>query len=374
MRVLFLNENLGGIATVHLHLARALEKHPQVEADFIDVPAPRTPRKVLTLPVPGLASRDLDLQPLRSQLALSAVARRLVQRAAQPYDVLHVYTQNAGLLLSSVMKRVPTVVTVDGTNTLLADRIPYRRPTKWTPRALAITLPFERRVFTAATLVAAQSDYAARSLVDDYALPSSKVRHVRFGITDPGGARAKPAVGRPTITFVGNVMERKGGNAVLRVFTSSLADRSDLTLITREVVAPQPGVRVINDIRPGDDRLWHELRASAVFVLPSEIDYSPNSVLEAMAVGLPVVALDIGAMPEIVDHGVTGFLVEPGDEDGLARALATLVDAPALRARMGTAGRASFEARWDAAIGTGLLVDVLEEAVAMRRPRGRRWA
>jgi glycosyltransferase involved in cell wall biosynthesis len=227
-------------------------------------------------------------------------------------------------------------------------------------------------VFAAATLVAAQSDYAARSLVDDYALPSSKIRHIRFGITDPGGARATPAEGRPTITFVGNVMERKGGNAVLRAFTSSLADRSDLTLITREDVAPQAGVRVINDIRPGDDRLWRELRASAVFVLPSEIDYSPNSVLEAMAVGLPVVSLDIGAMPEIVEHGVTGFLVAPGDEAGLARALATLVDDPALRMRMGTAARASFEARWDAAIDTGLLVDVLEEAVTVHRATGPR--
>jgi glycosyltransferase involved in cell wall biosynthesis len=365
VRALFLNENLGGHATVHLHLARALERDPRIHATFLDVPPPKTLRRLLTMPLPGLGHRDLDLQPLRSQLALSSVARRLVQRTSEPFDVLHIYTQNAGLLLRSTMARVPSVVTVDTTNTLHAFRLPYRKPTKWTPRMLPVTVPFERRVFAAAQLVVAQSAYAARSLQDDYGVPSAKVRVVRFGITDPGIPPATPAVGRPVITFVGNVMERKGGNALLRVFAKHLADRADLTLVTREHVTPRPGVRVINDIRPGDDRLWRELRASAVFALPSEIDHSPNAVLEAMAAGLPVVAIRIGALAEVVEHGVTGFLVDAGDEEGLATALITLIDDPDLRARMGAAGRAGFEARWSAANEARHLVDVLEEAREM---------
>jgi glycosyltransferase involved in cell wall biosynthesis len=362
VRALFLNENLGGHTTLHMHLARALERDPRIDATFIDVPAPRTLRRLVGMSVPGLGHRDLDLQPLRSQLALSGVARQLVQRTREPFDVLHIYTQNAGLLLRSTMARVPSVVTVDTTNTLLAFRLPYRNPTKWTPRMLAASVPFERRVFNTAQIVVAQSANAAQSLRDDYAVPSSKLRIIRFGITDPEIPLATPAVGRPVITFVGTVMERKGGNALVRVFTEHLADRADLTLVTHESVTPRPGVRVINDIRPGDERLWRELRASAVFALPSEIDQSPNAVLEGMAAGLPVVAVRTGALAEVIEHGVTGLLIDPGDEKGLANALITLIDDPGLRARMGAAARAAFEARWSAATEARRLVDVLAEA------------
>ena len=55
--------------------------------------------------------------------------------------------------------------------------------------------------------------------------------------------------------------------------------------------------------------------------------------------GLPVVATRGGALPEIVVHGETGFLVDRGDPDGLSSAIATLLANPALRARMGAAGR-----------------------------------
>jgi glycosyltransferase involved in cell wall biosynthesis len=61
--------------------------------------------------------------------------------------------------------------------------------------------------------------------------------------------------------------------------------------------------------------------------------------MEAMAVGKPVIASRIGGLPEIVTDGETGILVEPGDSDALRTAIATLVNDPALAARMGAAGR-----------------------------------
>ncbi len=58
--------------------------------------------------------------------------------------------------------------------------------------------------------------------------------------------------------------------------------------------------------------------AADVFVLPSLEDNLPNTVMEAMACGLPVVAFRIGGVPEMVRHGITGFLASPGNGDGLA--------------------------------------------------------
>ena len=101
MRVLFVNENIGGHATMHAGVAAGLKGIASVEATFVDVPPPGPLRRVVAAPVPGLASLDLDLHPLRDQLTKSAYVRRQVAGAVAGYDVVHVYTQNAGLLLTS---------------------------------------------------------------------------------------------------------------------------------------------------------------------------------------------------------------------------------------------------------------------------------
>ena len=73
----------------------------------------------------------------------------------------------------------------------------------------------------------------------------------------------------------------------------------------------------------------------------------PVSVLEAMAAGLPVVASRVGGVPEQVVDGETGILVDPGDPKPLAAALKRLTGDPALRRRLGAAGRARAEERFD---------------------------
>jgi glycosyltransferase involved in cell wall biosynthesis len=70
-------------------------------------------------------------------------------------------------------------------------------------------------------------------------------------------------------------------------------------------------------------------------VLTSDYEGTPNVLLEAMASGVPVVAMKVGGVPEIVQHGETGLLVEPGDLDGLVMALKQLAEDPARRAQMG---------------------------------------
>lgn len=104
--------------------------------------------------------------------------------------------------------------------------------------------------------------------------------------------------------------------------------------------------------RPFSAVLEH-YRSADIFVLPCVVaagggrDVTPNALIEAMAVALPVVATDSAALPEIVEDGVSGLLVSPGDPEALAGAIARLAADPEWAARLGRAARARVEERFD---------------------------
>jgi glycosyltransferase involved in cell wall biosynthesis len=76
-----------------------------------------------------------------------------------------------------------------------------------------------------------------------------------------------------------------------------------------------------------------------VFVLPSANEGTPVTAIEALASGCPVVATRVGGVPDVVQDGEDGILIDPGSPEQLANALVLLAGDPELRARMGAAGR-----------------------------------
>ena len=91
------------------------------------------------------------------------------------------------------------------------------------------------------------------------------------------------------------------------------------------------------------------LAAADLFVLPSRFEGLPLAVLEAMAAGLPVVSTRVGGTDEVVLEGLTGRLVQPGDNHELAGAIVDIVSDPEKAAAMGAAGRRRFDAHFAAA-------------------------
>jgi glycosyltransferase involved in cell wall biosynthesis len=112
------------------------------------------------------------------------------------------------------------------------------------------------------------------------------------------------------------------------------------------------------------------LAGADVFVLSSCSEGMPISVLEAMAAGLPVVATDVGGLREVVEDGVTGFLVPAGDARALGERLAQLEADPALRCELGAAARRRAAADFALPGWRRRHVELYEDLLA--RHRGRR--
>jgi glycosyltransferase involved in cell wall biosynthesis len=93
------------------------------------------------------------------------------------------------------------------------------------------------------------------------------------------------------------------------------------------------------DVSPDHLGLMRFLRYADTYVLPSFVEGLPISLLEAMSLGVPSISTNVYAIPEAIQDGETGVLVEPGDADALASAIRKLRNDESLRKQIGAAGR-----------------------------------
>jgi glycosyltransferase involved in cell wall biosynthesis len=207
----------------------------------------------------------------------------------------------------------------------------------------------DRLTFERAAHVACYSDWARRSLLEHYGrapewtdvvAPSAPVP-----LTRP--ERADHTV--PRIGFVGAPWTRKGGDRLLRWYTSGRLGRAELHLLCRD--APRaarevPGV-VVHDPMPRRRVLEEFLPSCDLFALPTRRDQSPWVLAEAAAASLPIVASNIGGVRELVLDRVSGFVAPVHDDATFCRGIARLVDDHALRDAMGRAAHAHAAAHLD---------------------------
>ena len=185
---------------------------------------------------------------------------------------------------------------------------------------------------------------------------------------------------RSGILFLGLVGDRKGVFDLLPAFAGIAPDRPTAHLTVAgngEVDRASAAAAVLglgDKVRfPGwtdGTTKWSLLRDAAIYALPSHNEGLPMSVLEAMAWGLPVVTTRVGGLPELITNEVDGLLVDAGDRDGLAEALARLLDDPALRTRLGAAARKRVQARYSPAAVLPLLSDIYRACLEESAGRG----
>lgn len=292
--------------------------------------------------------------------------------ALQGSDLVHSHTWYAGLAghLAKLLYGIPHVTTAHSLEPL--------RP--WKAEQLgggyALSSWAERTAVESADAVIAVSGAMRDDILACYpALDADRVHVVHNGIDTAlyrpdSGTDALRRHGidpeRPYVLFVGRITRQKGVPQLLRavreidpgtqvVLCAGAPDTPEIDREFRdrfqELSAVRAGVFWIPQMLPRAE-VVQLLTHAAVFVCPSV--YEPLGIvnLEAMACGTPVVASRVGGIPEVVDHGSTGLLVDTdGDFEGnLARALDSVLADPAAARRMGEAGRARAvgEFGWDA--------------------------
>ena len=231
----------------------------------------------------------------------------------------------------------------------------------------------------------------ARDLNIRWGADPSKIDVVYPGFPTP------PAVDRSgrsvfTFLFVGTDFERKGGFEVVAAFAELAGRRPEarLTLVCPEPAEANPDLAVHSWVAPARRQrvlaLLAELErekkvvrrpllprsvlfaeaypAADAFVMPSHAEGFGFTNVEALSFGLPVVSSKVGAIPETVAEGRTGFLVPPGDVSALAAAMERLVAEPAHVRRLGEAARADFLSRFTRERFRAELARVYREATA----------
>jgi len=226
----------------------------------------------------------------------------------------------------------------------------------------------ERITSAAATVVVANSPSLARRYLSLGLVPERKLRSTqpgsdhgvdtsRFRPRDGGPVRSNQNTADFTIGFIGRVTADKGLHVLLdAVERPTLHNRVRLLVVgsTKEYDSG-PLVQRMHSAQADVEHVEHvadvrgHLASMDLLVLPTRREGFPNVVLEAAAMGVPVVTTTaVGAVDSVVD-GVTGLLVPPEDVEALERAIVSLLEEPDRRRSMAMAGRRRAVAEFDPA-------------------------
>ncbi len=204
-------------------------------------------------------------------------------------------------------------------------------------RALQIRVNRWRKDYGYADYFICPSKYMRETLIQHGPFPESKVKHLPTFTEDLFREGKTTPSGKPYALYFGAIVPAKGMDVLVKAFN--------------RISNPAFGLKLVGDVEPGyrdhlfalldgahrplvsmdgelkGEALWETLRGCHCVVHPVLwFENMPNSILEAMSAGKPIIASAIGSMMELVEDGVNGNLVPPGDEGALAKALEKLSD------------------------------------------------
>jgi GT2 family glycosyltransferase/glycosyltransferase involved in cell wall biosynthesis len=215
-------------------------------------------------------------------------------------------------------------------------------------------------------------------------LPSERIVSAYLGIDSTPGSRAltesADTSDQVTVLYLSTLLESKGILVLLSALPKILSKCNNVRVIvagglgwdsTRVKASVDRFLRqenyadtvsFIGSVQ-GNEKL-RVLQTADVFVLPTLVDTAPLVLLEAMRAGQPIVATNVGAIPEIVSDGVNALMCEKGNAEDLAEKIVYLVERPTLRQQMSEESLKRFENLFTAEKFAGRMIDVFESVFA----------
>ncbi len=324
----------------------------------------------------GFSVETIGISRLRQRGALARV-HEAIRRSAP--DLVHTQLEFSNILGSIAARRldIPTIATIHTLD----------RPRPWSGRAahfrlMAWTLKHR------ADRVVAVSESARIHVLGRAGLGAKHTTTIHNGIdlTDyssvgpdrRGRLREQWDIepGAPVVTTVAVLRPEKGVADMLDALPRLIERRPDLVYV---VIGDGPARSALEQrtvdlgLRSSVRFVGHSsdvagaLSAADYFVLPSHTEALPTVVIEAMASGLPIIATAVGGVPEMIESGSTGVLVEPHNPGHLADALARLLSSPRQASAMGRAARRAAAKRFDIERQAARLADEYRVLVARRK-------
>src|SRR5213075_663917 len=295
-------------------------------------------------------------------------------------DLMHIYFGHTGVHLLPFIEQwdKPCVVSFHGADVAQKPEI------KDYPAKL-------RRLFKAVPLVFARSQSLVDRLVH-LGCPPEKLRINRTGIPlneFPFIDRQPPDDGKWKVVQACRLIPKKGVATSLRAFAIFKKDnpKAEFFIAGKGPLQPElemlaDGLGILRDVHfvgfLSQSRLLDLYASSHLFLHPSEISANqdqegvPNSVLEAMATGLPVIATRHGGIPEAVTEKLSGFLSDEQDIESLGRSMVALANSPEIYARFSAAARQAVTENFDQEMTIRELERIYEEVCdrgVAREPR-----
>lgn len=362
--VLFLLSKVLGGKTFSSHLMRVVETMAQIRPHYV----------FLEEDDYGRYRRHIPSWNRLSGLFVGPSILRWKLRRDPPPEYSKVFVQSFELIpaLQELDPLSPAILAHDSTNVLSYRLIRDASPGPGARllcgiKSLLVTPNYKSAIGRARAFLP-RTHWCARSLVKDFGVAPERIIVAPSGIDtslwSPDGPRARAEP--PVLLFVGNDFARKGGELLLDVFVRYLHPRARLRIVSNDPAlrdrAWPDGVEHVRGLGHGNPSDLVEIyRTADIFVFPTRKEHMGMVLPEACAVGLPIVATDVGGVREAVRDGKNGLLVPYGaGPEEWANAILGLIADPVKRERFGLHSRFIAESEF----AFGVLRERVEAAFA----------
>jgi len=325
----------------------------------------------------GVHVRDLALRSKYDVARLPSLARTLRQRR---YDIVHTHLFPANWFGALLAPLVPETVFVTTEHSV------WNRRRQWNAFRMA-----ERLVYSQYQQVVAVSRAVRQELVRWIPAVADKVviipnavalfnygpSSARFADVGPlgdGDLNSAHRNSRPIMLFVGGLRYPKGVDIFVQALPHVMAQESCDVWIVGDGPLRQELKRQV-EVLGLDQRVrflgfredvFELLRIADMVVLPSRWEGLPMTLLEAMAMGKPVVATSVGGIPEVIQHGQTGWLVPPEDVNALAETLTFVLRHAELARAVGQQAREIINQHYSVEVVARQTLDFYDKVLGAR--------